>query len=309
VVITAYNQADVIRAAAASAVEQVGTVTEAVIVDDGSADDPAAAVAGLTRTRVLRQANTGVNSARNAGLRSALGEFVVFLDGDDTLLPLAAATGVACLEAEPRLAFAVGRALHVNRLGMIVGRAPERPRTGDLYRELLRRPWIYPPATVIFRTAALRSLGGFDETLGQGGEDLELYVRAARSLPGRDHGALVVRYRFEGGVTARRPTAMFDRNLAVMERETAFVAGHRELERALAAGRRYVRWLWRVKQAQARLLQAGDARSRARARGALLWAFGRDPDLSAIAVRDRCRTRFWRHGLDTSQPVCRPKNR
>jgi hypothetical protein len=123
----------------------------------------------------------------------------------------------------------------------VVGRAPEGPRTGDLYRALLRRPWIYPPSTVMFRAATLRSLGGFDETLPQGGDDLEIYLRSARSLPGRDHAALVVRYCIEGGVTADRPAAMLRRNLAVMDREAAFVERDRDLERALAAGRRYVR--------------------------------------------------------------------
>jgi glycosyltransferase involved in cell wall biosynthesis len=300
VVVTAYNQADVIRAAAVSAVEQRRVVTEVVVVDDGSADDPAAAVEDLPRTRVLRQANGGVNSARNTGLRAALGEFIVFLDGDDTLLPDAAAIGVASFEADPRLGFAIGRALHVDRDGVVVGRAPEGPKTGDLYRALLRRPWVYPPSSVMFRAATLRSLGGFDETLPQGGEDLELYLRAARSMPGRDHAALVVRCNIEGGFTADRPAVMLPRNLAIMDREAAFVGGDPDLERALAAGRRYVRWLWRVKQAQVGLRQASDRRSRARGAAALLWAFVRDPDLSALAVRDRFQTRAWRSGRSTA---------
>lgn len=64
---------------------------EAICINDGSMDDSAAILAEYAardaRFRVLHQDNAGVSAARNTGLAAARGEFVLFLDHDDWLLP------------------------------------------------------------------------------------------------------------------------------------------------------------------------------------------------------------------------------
>jgi len=64
---------------------------EALCIDDGSTDASAALVeefAGRDRRFLLyRQANAGAGAARNAGLRMARGEYVIFLDADDFFAP------------------------------------------------------------------------------------------------------------------------------------------------------------------------------------------------------------------------------
>lgn len=101
VVITSYNRAALLVHAVASVLEQVGEVEaacEVVVVDDGSTDGSAGTLRahlgnakghpqrGLS-VRVIEQINLGPGAARNAGARAALGEYVLFLDGDDMLLP------------------------------------------------------------------------------------------------------------------------------------------------------------------------------------------------------------------------------
>ena len=60
---------------------------ELILVDDGSPDNcPALCdeyAAGDDRVRVIHKENGGVSSARNAGMRAAAGEYLVFLDSDD----------------------------------------------------------------------------------------------------------------------------------------------------------------------------------------------------------------------------------
>jgi glycosyltransferase involved in cell wall biosynthesis len=59
---------------------------EIIVVDDGSVDDTAAVAAALG-CRVLRQANGGVCTARNAGILAAHGEWIALLDHDDLWAP------------------------------------------------------------------------------------------------------------------------------------------------------------------------------------------------------------------------------
>lgn len=61
---------------------------EIVLVDDGSTDGSGALCDRLAlehpEIRVFHQENGGVSSARNRGLREASGEYVLFVDGDDS---------------------------------------------------------------------------------------------------------------------------------------------------------------------------------------------------------------------------------
>lgn len=61
---------------------------EIIVVDDGSAVSPLDMLGQMDRSiRCIRQDNQGLSSARNTGLAWAKGEYVQFVDGDDTLLP------------------------------------------------------------------------------------------------------------------------------------------------------------------------------------------------------------------------------
>jgi glycosyltransferase EpsJ len=64
---------------------------ECILVDDGSTDDTLALCKKYSeldsRIKVLHQNNSGVSSARNLGLRRSTGEYIAFIDSDDTVLP------------------------------------------------------------------------------------------------------------------------------------------------------------------------------------------------------------------------------
>ncbi len=95
VVIPVYNRADVIGRAVESCLGQDCDDYEVVVVDDGSTDGSDRVVTAYTEAcvRLVRHAeNRGVNPARNTGVRAARGEWIVFLDSDDELLPTALRT-------------------------------------------------------------------------------------------------------------------------------------------------------------------------------------------------------------------------
>ena len=86
VVIPAYNAAWCVRKAIDSVLAQDYRDFEVIVVNDGSTDDTADVLASYANTiRVIDQPNGGMSNARNAGIRAACGEFIAFLDSDDSV--------------------------------------------------------------------------------------------------------------------------------------------------------------------------------------------------------------------------------
>lgn len=89
VVIPLYNKEQHIAKTLQSVFAQTYTDYEIVIVNDGSTDNSAAVVKAINdpRIRLINQANAGVSSARNKGIKEAKGEYVALLDADDEWKP------------------------------------------------------------------------------------------------------------------------------------------------------------------------------------------------------------------------------
>lgn len=101
VIIPLYNRRHLITRCVQSVLRQTYPHLEVIIVDDGSTDDCDAVLDTLakdTRVRLIRKANGGVSSARNAGLDIASGTYVQFVDSDDELLPHATETALQAME-------------------------------------------------------------------------------------------------------------------------------------------------------------------------------------------------------------------
>ena len=76
----------------ASVVEQDDAGLEVIVVDDGSTDDTPRIAAELgcrfgDKLRVIRKPNEGPGAARNTGAAVSKGEYLLFLDADDRILP------------------------------------------------------------------------------------------------------------------------------------------------------------------------------------------------------------------------------
>jgi len=91
IIITSHNQAQFIREAVESALAQTYRSREVIVVDDGSSDASLVVLEEFSDAiqLVKLEQNVGACRARNAGVSRAKGDFLVFLDGDDLLLPWA----------------------------------------------------------------------------------------------------------------------------------------------------------------------------------------------------------------------------
>ena len=88
VIIPAYNCEKYLADAVNSVRKQPVKDIEIMIVDDGSTDSTGQICDSLagqeSGIRVIHQDNQGASAARNAGIRLAEGEYILFLDADDT---------------------------------------------------------------------------------------------------------------------------------------------------------------------------------------------------------------------------------
>ena len=91
IIVPVYKTERFLSACISSILAQTFTDFELILVDDGSPDScPAlcdAAAAKDSRIRVIHQKNRGLSGARNAGLDAAEGEWIAFVDSDDTITP------------------------------------------------------------------------------------------------------------------------------------------------------------------------------------------------------------------------------
>lgn len=184
VIIPAYNAAEFMGETLDSVFAQTFTRFEVIVINDGSSDTEE-----LERVlqrypanlRYIKQDNQGAAAARNAGLRAATGEFVAFLDADDTWVP-------AFLEKQMEL-LRSSKADLVFADALLFGDSPLEGRTfmqmdpprGEVTVEnLLAVKVTVLTSTVLARRAAILDVGLFDVSLRRG-QDFDLWLRLAKA--------------------------------------------------------------------------------------------------------------------------------
>ncbi len=182
VVIPSYNRARASVVAVDSVLKQTYTSYEIVFVDDGSTDGTSDALRQFLsesnvngdRVRYFYQPNQGQSAARNKGIAEAQGDWIAFLDSDDTWLPEKLERQVRAIEEfsdRCGACFADAELLMNQGLNTTAFRAAGRSYkdsagidTGGI--ELLAKTfggwWVQ---TLIARTDLIRQIGGFDPEL------------------------------------------------------------------------------------------------------------------------------------------------
>lgn len=91
IIVPIYNTAKYLDACLNSILKQTYQNLEIILVDDGSTDDTPKIIDNYTkkdkRIIVFHQKNRGQSAARNVGLSKATGDYISFIDSDDTIKP------------------------------------------------------------------------------------------------------------------------------------------------------------------------------------------------------------------------------
>jgi glycosyltransferase involved in cell wall biosynthesis len=176
VIIPTFNRAETLGRALDSVLNQTCAPREIILVDDGSTDSTRELVADHpAHPRYLYQANLGVSSARNLGIRSASGEWLAFLDSDDEWLPGKLAAQIQTLEQQPDCRICHTEEIWI-RNGKRVNAMNKHAKSGGrIFQHCLPLCVISPSAAMIHRSL-LDEVGLFDETL-PACEDYDLWLR------------------------------------------------------------------------------------------------------------------------------------
>jgi glycosyltransferase involved in cell wall biosynthesis len=167
---------------------------EHIFVDDCSPDDSLEVIAGAcdpSRISIVRHdCNRGIAAARNSGLAAARGEYVAFLDQDDLWLPGKLEKQTGLLKARPDCGLCYARHLYFKRAGEgfhvdMVGYPDFHTSVADadpslVAGELFMNNFI-AAGSVVARKKALLDAGGFDENIGGGADDYDMWLRLCRS--------------------------------------------------------------------------------------------------------------------------------
>ena len=239
VVIPCYNQAHFLGHAIESVFAQTHPPFEIVVVDDGSTDRTGeVARAWDPAVRCVSQPNQGQGAARNTGLEQISGDFVVFLDADDRLLPHAFELGLRNFAAHPEVAFVAGKCVGLSADGHRQPTTLAPVVDHDHYRRLLASNYIWMPGTVMFRTGVVQNKGGF-RTNVSGAEDYDLYLRIARDYRILCHDQVIAEYRQHGASTSKKSRLMLRSALRVLRGQRAAVRGDPLAQKALRQGIRH----------------------------------------------------------------------
>jgi len=263
VIIAAYQAAEFVGEAVASALGQTLPPHEVIVCDDGSTDDIEGALAPYRdRIGFIRQENRGEGAAKNAAADAASGEFLSILDADDLYLDhrndvvgrvLAERTDLDILTTN----------CYIEVDGEVVAMGDQNWRfvASEQRSTILRENFVFGNAAV--RRSRFVEVGGFDEAI-VGATDWDLWMRLL--FTGSSAGAVrapLARYRVRKESLSNDRSRMVEADLTALRKAASTLAltpGERAvLDDSLAAKRRALH----VEEARESVIQrAPDARRR-----------------------------------------------
>ncbi len=172
VVVPCYNLGRYLHEAVESVLAQDRSDFEMIVVDDGSTDEYTCRLLDhfdRPKTKIIRQSNQGVATARNNGIRAGTGRYICCLDPDDRLHPGFFTKAVAILDDQDDVGLVSGSVAEFDERDHVI-----RHDACGL-RDLLTRNPIVQPA--IFRRRAWDEVGGYYPGFSSSGvEDWDLWL-------------------------------------------------------------------------------------------------------------------------------------
>ncbi|MDR0664702.1 MAG: glycosyltransferase [Helicobacteraceae bacterium] len=177
IIIPTYKRQNLLSRAIRSALNQTYKNIEILVCDDEKSAETKTIVASFAddRLRYLENARTkGACGARNTGIYAALGEYCVFLDDDDEILPDAVESFLALNASQYAFAYAWNNRIYENGK---VRRSNNPPNIN--FEKLAKEGQNIASAMIFVSKKNLTMIEGYDETLSAC-QDYDLCLRLAK---------------------------------------------------------------------------------------------------------------------------------
>jgi glycosyltransferase involved in cell wall biosynthesis len=204
VIVPTYNNALVVLDAIESILQQSFQDFEILLINDGSTDNTMQVLEPcLSSIELIDQENQGPAAARNAGVRRASGDYLVFLDADDRLLPEKLATQVDFLDRNPQVDVVYSNGIYTTyhpdgtvdkQLFSEIGFLRKDLSTPNVSLKILAIQNAFPLHAAMVRREIVLDTGGFDENL-PALEDWEFWYRVAERANFAYMERILVEYR------------------------------------------------------------------------------------------------------------------
>ncbi len=203
VIIPNYNYGRFLGEAIESVLAQTFPCAEIIVVDDGSTDESLEVLARYEKDgiKVIRQKNSGVGAARNAGARASSGNLIAFLDADDFWQPQKIEKQVERLLADEEFGLVTCGLREFDASGNIIDTYTKGKEGWCAEDILLIKPVTAGPgsSSLLWRKV-FEQVGGFDERKEMHPtEDWEFSYRVARVTKIAFLPEILVAYRNHGG--------------------------------------------------------------------------------------------------------------
>src|SRR5262245_37523889 len=227
VIIPCYKQAGFLSDAIERVLPQTHPHLEVIVVDDGSPDNTSDVASRYPRVRCIRQESQGPSAARNTGIRESTGDFLVFLDADDGLIPNALETGLKYFRRNPVAAGVVVKHRRISAEGLPLPTA-ERPTVEkDHFVELLRGNWIACLSSVMYQRRVFDDVKGFNTSL-RAAEDYDLYLRVAQKFAMACHRNVVAECRYHEDSASNNQKLMLEQTITVLRSQLKGISENTE---------------------------------------------------------------------------------
>jgi glycosyltransferase involved in cell wall biosynthesis len=182
VIIPVYNRADLLQRAIRSVLAQTFANYQIVVVDDGSLEPVATALAEVPagKLKYVKIPNMGAAIARNVGIGLAGGEWIAFLDSDDAWLPQKLQRVYEYIKVHgPTFSYYSGFRAVNSSTGKVIDETIETREPENYTRALTTGNPIRVFSSFVARRELIFSVNGLDKTF-KARQDVDLYMRLSQ---------------------------------------------------------------------------------------------------------------------------------
>lgn len=184
---TSSRNTGVLNNAVKSVKQQTLTVYEIIVVDDNNIQELSSEIVSYcheNKIKYIASGKVGAAAARNIGINAAKGNYIAFLDDDDTWLPNKLQLQMPLFtHSNVGLVYSRGYTVKIDDQGKSIS----TPYTTDYYyktevyyRDLLEKNYIGTTSQLVVKKSVLVQINGFDETLPSR-QDYDLCLRISRN--------------------------------------------------------------------------------------------------------------------------------